>query len=87
MRPLGVEHNHIKSLRYFTIRPRGKKFYGGSHPVKDLKFRDEVHLSDFELNQFLGCLSEIAELFLGPRPPQEVVDLRLSTNPQMKFKF
>ena len=53
IRELGIDHHHVKVLKYFTARPRGKKFYGGAHPVKDLKYRDDVHISDSEVNQLL----------------------------------
>ena len=88
VRALGIDHHHVKVLRYYTVRPRGKELYGGAYPVKDLKYRDDVHINNDELNQFLGCIYEIADIFLGPRgPPREVAGRCLSTCSQFKFKF
>ena len=88
IRALGLEHHHIKTLRYYTARPRGTEVYGGAHPLKELKYRDDVHINDVELNQLLGCLYEISDIFLGPGgPPREVAGRCLTTCPQFKFKF
>ena len=88
VRALGLEHHHVKTLSYFTVRPRGNELYGGAHPLKELKYRDDVHINDFELNQLLGCLYEITDIFLGPHgPPQELKGRCLTTCPQFKFRF
>ena len=88
IRALGLEHHHIKTLRYYTVRPRGKELYGGAHPIKELKYRDDVHINNFELNQLLGCLYEVSDIFLGPNgPPRLVAGRCLTTCPQFKFKF
>ena len=78
----------VPGMLIWSGRSRGKELYGGAHPVKDLKYRDNIHINDFEVNQLLGCLYEITDIFLGPHgPPREVAGRCLTTCPQMKFKF